>query len=97
MPSRDPRPIGEALAKVRRQAAPQTPLAAVQLAWADAVGERVAGVAEPIAEREGRVTVACKNAVWAQELDLMQDDILRRLGDAMEAPPTALKFEARRD
>ena len=95
MPSREPRRIGEALAAVRRQAAPQTPLAAVQMVWADAVGEKVAGVAEPVSERGGRVTVACKNAVWAQELDLMQDDILRRLSETMDAPPTALKFEAR--
>ena len=96
MPSREPRRIGEALAAVQRRAAPQTPLAAIQLAWSDAVGEKVAGVAEPIAERGGLVTVACKNAVWAQELDLMQDDILRRLAEAMDAPPRALKFEARR-
>ena len=96
MPRREPRRIGEALAAVRRQAAPQTPLAAVQLAWAAAVGEKIAGVAEPVAERAGRVTVACKNAVWAQELDLMQDDILSRLAESMDAPPAALKFEARR-
>ena len=96
MPSRQPRHIGEALAAVRRQAAPQTPLAAVQLVWDEAVGERIAGVAEPVSERGGRVTVACKNAVWAQELDLMQDDIMRRLAEAMDAPPTALKFEARK-
>ena len=96
MPSREPRRIGVALAKVRRQAAPQTPLAAVQLVWAETVGERVAAVTEPISERSGRVTVACDSAVWAQELDLMQEDILRRLAEAMDAPPTALKFEARR-
>ena len=97
MPSRQPRRIGEALAAVRRQAAPQTPLAAVQLAWADAVGEKVADVSEPVSERAGRVTIACKNAVWAQELDLMQGDILHRLGEAMEAPPTALRFTTRGD
>jgi len=95
MPSRQPRRIGEALAAVRRQAAPQTPLAAVQLVWADAVGEKLAAVAEPVAERAGRVTIACKSAVWAQELDLMQDDILRRLGEAMDTPPQALKFKTR--
>ena len=94
MPSREPRRIGEALAAVRRQAAPRTPLAAVQLAWPNAVGEKVAAVSEPVSERAGRVTIACKSAVWAQELDLMQDEILRRLGEAMDAPPTALKFKA---
>jgi predicted nucleic acid-binding Zn ribbon protein len=97
VPSRQPRRIGEALAGVQRRAAPQTPLAAVQLAWPDAVGERIAGVAEPVSERGGRVTVACTTAVWAQELDLMQDDILRRLAEAMDTPPTGLKFAVRKD
>ena len=44
---REPRRIGEALAAVQRQAAPKTPLAAVEMVWADVVGEKVAGVAEP--------------------------------------------------
>ena len=95
MPSRQPRRIGEALGAVRRQVAPQTPLAAVQLVWDDAVGEKIARVAEPVAERGGRVTVECASAVWAQELDLMSEDILRRLAEAMDSPPTALKFKAR--
>ena len=64
-------------------------------AWADAVGEKIAGVAEPVAERAGGVTIACKSAVWAQELDLMQDDISGRLGEAMDSPPAALRFKAR--
>ena len=96
MPSRQPRRIGEALAGVQRRAAPQTPLAAVQLAWAEAVGERIAGVAEPVSERAGKVTVACSSAVWAQELDLMQGDILHRLAEAMDSPPAALRFEVRK-
>ena len=86
MPRREPRRIGEALAAVRRQAAPQTPLAAVQLAWAGAVGEKVAGVAEPVSERGGRVTVACKNAVWAQELDLMSEVVAAKLNEVLGRP-----------
>ena len=96
MPARrEPRRIGEALAAVQRQTAPKTPLAAVQMVWAEVVGAKVAGVAEPVSERAGRVTVACASAVWAQELDLMSEDILHRLGEAMDAPPTALKFKSR--
>jgi predicted nucleic acid-binding Zn ribbon protein len=97
MPSRQPRRIADALPAVQRRAAPQTPLAAVQLAWPAAVGERIAKVAEPVAERGGRVTVACTSAVWAQELDLMQAQILVGLAEAMETPPAALKFTTRKD
>ena len=79
MPSRQPRRIGEALAAVQRQAAPQTPLAAVQLVWAETVGEKVARVSEPVSERGGRVTVACASAVWAQELDLMSERVVAEL------------------
>ena len=96
MPRREPRRIAEALGAVQRQAAPQTPLAAVQLAWPGAVGEKIARVAEPVSERGGRVTVACSSAVWAQELSLMHEEILGRLGDALDTPPTALKFEVRK-
>jgi predicted nucleic acid-binding Zn ribbon protein len=95
MPSRQPRRIGEVLGAVQRAAAPRTPLAAVQLAWPEAVGERIASVAEPVSERDGLVTVTCTSAVWAQELDLMAADLLRRLGEAMDSPPTALRFKVR--
>ena len=95
-PRREPRRLGEAVSAVRRATAPQTPLAAVQSAWEEAVGARIAAVAEPVSERGGRVTVACESAVWAQELDLMQAEILARLATAMDSPPVALRFKAGR-
>ena len=33
--------------------------------------------AEPVSERDGIVTVACRSAVWAQELDLMTGELPR--------------------
>ena len=36
-----------------------------------------------MSEREGVVTVACRSATWAQELDLLQGDILERLNRAL--------------
>ena len=73
------RRIGDALAPVRAEAAPATLLAAVQELWPRTAGEAVAAESEPVAEREGVVTVACRSATWAQELDLLQSQLLERL------------------
>ena len=62
---------------------PTTLLAAVQGAWAAAAGAAVAAEAEPVAERDGVVTVACRSATWAQELDLLQEELLKRLNGAL--------------
>jgi predicted nucleic acid-binding Zn ribbon protein len=96
-----PKPIAEALRSVRADAAPATLLAAVQDAWAEAAGARVAAESAPVAERDGVVTVACRSSVWAQELDLLQTELLGRLNDALkekkgpvERAVSALRFTA---
>jgi len=81
-----PRPLALALAEVSEQLAPATALAAVQGAWPAAVGEAIAAQAQPVAERGGRVTIACRSAVWAQELDLMSVDVIERLNQALGRP-----------
>jgi predicted nucleic acid-binding Zn ribbon protein len=74
-------------------AAPKTRLAAVQAAWAETVGERVAAAAEPVSERAGAVTVRCLDPVWAEELELMQEQLLARLRDRLgERAPQTLRF-----
>jgi predicted nucleic acid-binding Zn ribbon protein len=45
----------------------------------------VAAQAEPVAERDAVVTVACRSATWAQELDLLQPDLLERINAALSA------------
>jgi predicted nucleic acid-binding Zn ribbon protein len=80
---RSPRPFGEALRQVRRRAEPRTLLAAAQSAWPEVAGAGVAAEAEPVAERDGVVTIACRSATWAQELDLMQMELLERLNRAL--------------
>jgi predicted nucleic acid-binding Zn ribbon protein len=97
MRNRAPRPIATAIRIARERAAPRTPLAAVQQVWPEVAGEQVAAVAEPLVERDGVVVVGCDGAVWAQELDLMQEDLLRALRERLgEAAPSGLRFEARR-
>ena len=82
-----PRALGDALQALRSEAEPATPLAAVQGVWRAAVGERIAAQAEPLRERDGVVTVGCSAATWAQELDLLQDELLARLNASLGARP----------
>ena len=99
---RSPRRLGAALRPATRRARPRTLLAAVQEAWPGAVGDAVAAEASPVSEREGLVTVACRSATWAQELDLLQSELLERLNAAVlaadpegpEAPISGLRFTA---
>ena len=94
---RAPRQAGEAFRVARDRVAPKTGLAAVQAAWSEALGERLAAVATPLSERAGTLTVECTDGVWAQELDLMQDQLLERLREVLgERAPQALKFRVAR-
>jgi predicted nucleic acid-binding Zn ribbon protein len=94
---RAPRPAGEAFRVARDRVAPKTGLAAVQAAWSTALGERLAEVAKPVSERAGTLTVECVDGVWAQELDLMQEQLLRRLREELgERAPEALRFRVAR-
>lgn len=91
-----PRPAAAAMRAALDRAAPKTRLAAVQAIWTSAVGERVAAIAEPVGEREGEVVIRCTDSVWAQELDLMQTQLLGRLRDRLgEQAPERLRFQVR--
>jgi predicted nucleic acid-binding Zn ribbon protein len=78
-----PKPLSDALRAVRSEVEPETPLAALQGVWAEAVGEEIARHGRPVAERDGIVTVACDAATWAQELDLLQGELLERLRERL--------------
>ncbi len=90
---RAPRPAAGAFKAALEQVAPKTPLAAIQAAWAGAVGEHLAAVAVPVSERDGTLMIEVAEAVWAQELDLMQRALLERLrSEVGEQAPEALRF-----
>jgi predicted nucleic acid-binding Zn ribbon protein len=78
-----PRPLGASVRALRAAAAPATLFAAVQEHWAEAVGEGIAAKAQPVRERDGTITVECRSATWAQELDLLQTELLERLNEAL--------------
>jgi predicted nucleic acid-binding Zn ribbon protein len=95
---RAPRQASSAIRAARDRAAPRTGLAATQAAWVAAVGEQLAAVAEPVSERAGTVTIEVADTVWAQELDLMQAQLLTRLRDELgELAPEGLRFRVNSD
>ena len=79
-----PRPLALSVMGLAESLAPLTPLARVQRAWSGAVGPAIARESEPVSERAGVVTVACRSAVWAQELDLLAPTILEGLNARLE-------------
>ncbi|HEX8067440.1 MAG TPA: DUF721 domain-containing protein [Thermoleophilaceae bacterium] len=86
MRRRAPRPLAPVLARLAEQMAPATTLARVQRCWGEAAGDAIAREAEPVAERDGVLTVACRSSVWAQELELMSADLLARLNEELDGP-----------
>ena len=79
----EPHSLAQALEAVRSDVAPLTLLASVQEAWPEIAGAVVSAQAEPVTERDGVVTIACRSATWAQELDLMQVELLERLRERL--------------
>jgi predicted nucleic acid-binding Zn ribbon protein len=96
---RTPRPLTSALSTVVAESEPATLLAAVQSAWAGAVGEAIAREATPVAERGGVVTVACRSATWAQELEFLSGQILPRIREDLPSGTVleGLRFTASAD
>jgi predicted nucleic acid-binding Zn ribbon protein len=96
MRRRGPRPVSAALDAVTARLAPATLLAEVQRAWPEAAGPAFAPHSQPWAEREGEITVACPEAVRAQELDLMSELVVARLNEALGRPAVRrLRVQAR--
>ncbi len=68
----------------------------MQAAWAEVVGEQIAAVASPVSERGGEVLIGCSDSVWAQELDLMQGQLLERLRERLgDRAPQSLRFRVK--
>lgn len=82
---RAPRPLASAVQALAGELEPATGLATVQRAWEAAVGPAIAAQAEPVAERGGEVTVRCRSAVWAQEVELMGPALVDALNASIGA------------
>jgi predicted nucleic acid-binding Zn ribbon protein len=79
MRRRAPEPFADVLRDAVGKAAPDTLLARAQALWPEVAGPAIAAESAPAGEREGTVTVECSGAVWAQELTLLEGDLLGRL------------------
>lgn len=76
-------PLGEALEAYLKRAGLRRRLdqASVIPEWPDLVGEKIAEVATPeVVLAGGVLVVRVKSAAWANELQLMSGEILRKLG-----------------
>jgi predicted nucleic acid-binding Zn ribbon protein len=83
MNRRAPRPLSLALATLSARLEPASKLAAIQGCWETVVGEAIAQRAQPVAERSGVLEIACEDAVWAAELELMGPQLVVALNDAV--------------
>jgi predicted nucleic acid-binding Zn ribbon protein len=90
-----PRPLALALGELTRRLEPSSELARVQAAWGQVVGEDIASHCEPVAVRAGVLRVACDEAVWASELELLAPDLLAGMAAREGLPPlTSLRASA---
>jgi predicted nucleic acid-binding Zn ribbon protein len=91
-----PRPLARALEDFTATLAPPTTLARVQALWSEVVGETLAEECRPLSERDGVVTVGCRSSVWAQELAMMETELVERLNAALGGAAVAeLRFRVR--
>jgi predicted nucleic acid-binding Zn ribbon protein len=96
MGRRSPRPISEALGAFRAGIQPPGLLGRLQAEWEGLVGPAIARVAQPTSEREGVVTIECTDSIWAEELNLMREDLLQRIREALgEQAPAEIRFRRR--
>ncbi len=81
--------VGDLLGRATRRLAhgSDSVLTAVRAAWVEASGPGTVNHAYPIRRsRVGVVTVACADAVWAQELNLQSDELMGRLAALLDNP-----------
>jgi predicted nucleic acid-binding Zn ribbon protein len=91
---RAPRRVSGAMRAAIEPLAPATTLGVVQGVWESAVGPAIAAEAVPVSERDGVITVACRSATWANELDLLASRTLEKLASELPAQTEvkALRF-----
>lgn len=90
-----PRQIGDVLAQLiaRRGYARQQSTAAVETAWREAAGEKIAAISRAGQLRRGTLEVLVPNNLLAQELGFQKDELIARLQKlSPEANITKLRF-----
>ncbi|MGX6447447.1 DUF721 domain-containing protein [Patulibacter sp. S7RM1-6] len=96
-----PRAAGEALPALvdglAPEDAPDPALLRLQRTWRIAMPAAVAKAGSPVALRDGVLLVACRDATWAQELQMLERMLLERLVAAGLTDVTAVRTRAGAD
>lgn len=68
----------------------------VILLWPQAVGERIAARTRPYLFREGILFVAANSSVWAQELSLVKNSLIKKMNECLGKEVVRdIRFQAR--
>lgn len=83
-----PRPVADLLMEALRGKPAERRLkeGRIWLLWDEAVGERIASRARPVAFRDGTLTVAVANAPWMQQLNFLKGGIIEKLNVLLGGP-----------
>ena len=83
--ARDPQPLGRLVARLsaERGWAPRLANGQVFGEWASLVGEEVAEHAQPVALKDGELTVRASSTAWATQLRLLQGQLLKKIAAAV--------------
>lgn len=81
-----PKTPGDALDGLLESIAPEDTgdlgLARIQRAWSTAVGPAIASASRPVAVVDGVLHVACEEATWAHEIQMLEVTVVARIRDA---------------
>lgn len=69
-------------------------LARLQRTWRATMGPAIAGAGSPVAFVDGTLHLACTDATWAHELQLLEAELLPRLHAAGATDVTAIRVRA---
>jgi predicted nucleic acid-binding Zn ribbon protein len=90
-----PRTPGDVLDGLLEAIAPEDAedlgLARIQRAWSSSVGPAIAAAARPVAVVDGVLHVACEEATWAHEIQMLEATVVARIRDAGFADVRAIR------
>jgi predicted nucleic acid-binding Zn ribbon protein len=86
----DPRPIGDALARVRRELGTPDPgrLEEIRAAWRGIVGDALADHSRPLYVRDGVLRIVVEDPAWAGQFRYLNDTLVATL--AQRFPKVAI-------
>lgn len=78
----DPRPVGDALARIRRELGTPEPslLERIRASWADLVGPALADHSAPLNLRDGVLRITVDDPAWAGQFRYLADGLVAELG-----------------